>query len=279
MRAGVDTGGTFTDVVFEDGRIAKVLSRPDDPAAAVAAGLDGMELDVLAHGTTVATNALLERRGATVGLITDAGFEDVIEIGRQNRPSLYDPFVDRPEPLVPRDRRISAGTALPNGVDAVAVCLLHADRDPSRERTVAAALGDGVDVTCSHEVSPEFREYERTSTTVINAYLRPTCRAYLRRLAPLAGEVLVMTSAGGLVPLDDGADRPVALLLSGPAAGVLAGAAAAVAAGFPDAVTFDMGGTSTDVCLVTRGRPAPAAERAVGGLPVRLPSLDVHTIG
>jgi N-methylhydantoinase A/oxoprolinase/acetone carboxylase beta subunit len=282
MRAGVDTGGTFTDVVFEDGGIAKVLSRPADPAAAVAAGLGiahGDAVDLLAHGTTVATNALLERRGATVALITDPGFEDVIEIGRQNRPSLYDPFADRPEPLVPRYLRLPAPSTVPDGVQAVAVCLLHADLDPTRERQVAAALGADVDVTCSHEVSPEFREYERTSTTVINAYLRPVCRTYLQGLEPLAREVLVMTSAGGLVPLADASDRPVALLLSGPAAGVLAGAAAATAAGFADAVTFDMGGTSTDVCLVVDGRPEPAAQRTVGGLPVRLPSLDVHTIG
>ncbi|MEY2569200.1 MAG: N-methylhydantoinase [Actinomycetota bacterium] len=278
MRAGVDTGGTFTDVVFADGHIAKVLSRPDDPASAVAAGLGDAHVDVLAHGTTVATNALLERRGADVALVTDPGFEDVIEIGRQNRPSLYDPFADRPEPLVPRHRRVAVGAPLPADVDAVAVCLLHADRDPSGELAVAAAL-DHADVTCSHQISPEFREFERTSTTVINAYLRPVCRRYLQRLQALADAVLVMTSAGGLVPLADGAERPAALLLSGPAAGVLAGAAAAVAAGFPDAVTFDMGGTSTDVCLVLDGRPAPAADRTVGGLPVRLPSLDVHTIG
>ena len=279
MRAGVDTGGTFTDVVLDDGRIAKVLSQPDDPAAAVASALGGEAVDVLAHGTTVATNALLERRGAAVALVTDAGFEDVIEIGRQNRPSLYDPFADRPQPLVPRDRRVAVGAPMPDDIDAVAVCLLHADLDPGPERAVAAGLGAGVDVTCSHEVSPEFREYERTSTTVINAYLRPVCRTYLQRLAALAPEVLVMTSAGGLVPLADAADRPAALLLSGPAAGVLAGAAAAVAAGYPNAVTFDMGGTSTDVCLVIGGRPEPAAQRTVGGLPVRLPSLDVHTIG
>ena len=279
VRAGVDTGGTFTDAVFDDGRIAKVLSRPADPAGAVSAALEGERVDVLAHGTTVATNALLERRGADVALVTDPGFEDVIEIGRQNRPSLYDPFADRPEPLVPRDRRVAAGALLPDGVEAVAVCLLHADLDPGPERAVADALGAAVDVTCSHEVSPEFREYERTSTTVINAYLRPVCRTYLQRLAALAPDVLVMTSAGGLVPLADAADRPAALLLSGPAAGVLAGAAAAVAAGYPDAVTFDMGGTSTDVCLVIDGQPEPAAQRSVGGLPVRLPSLDVHTIG
>ena len=277
-RAGVDTGGTFTDVVRSDGTIAKVLSTPGDPAQAVAVGLGDRAVDVLAHGTTVATNALLERRGARVALVTDPGFEDVIEIGRQNRPALYDQFADRPAPLVERELRLPVGAAVPDGVEAVAVCLLHADVDPSGERDVAATLV-GYDVTCSHEVSPEFREYERTVTVVANAYLRPVCRAYLHRLAPLADRVLAMTSAGGLVPLDEAADRPAALLLSGPAGGVRAGAAAAVAAGFGDAVTFDMGGTSTDVCLVLDGQPEPAGQRAVGGLPIRLPALDIHTVG
>jgi N-methylhydantoinase A/oxoprolinase/acetone carboxylase beta subunit len=162
----------------------------------------------------------------------------------------------------------------------VAVCLLHADLDAGHERAVAEVLrARGLDVTCSHEVSPEMREYERTVTTVVNAYLRPACRRYLHRLAGLAGEVLVLTSGGGLAPLEEAAERPAALLLSGPAGGVLAAAAAGVAAGFPDLVTFDMGGTSTDVCLVRDGTAEPAAQRTVAGLPVRLPSLDVHTIG
>ena len=277
MKVGVDTGGTFTDVVAEDGVVTKVLSTPDDPAEAVSAGLPGKP-DVLAHGTTIATNALLERRGAPVALVTDPGFEDVIEIGRQNRPSLYDPRTDRPAPLVPRELRVAVGEEVPEDVSAVAVCLLRADLDPDAERKVAASI-EGTDVTCSHEVSPEFREYERTVTTVVNAYLRPVCRAYLRRLESLAGDVFVMTSAGGLVPLAEAADRPAALLLSGPAGGVRAGAAAAAAAGFPDAVTFDMGGTSTDVCLVSDAAPEPAAQRSVGGLPIRLPALDIHTIG
>jgi N-methylhydantoinase A/oxoprolinase/acetone carboxylase beta subunit len=280
VRVGVDTGGTFTDAVFPDGTIAKVLSTPADPAAAVSAVLDGERPHELAHGTTVATNALLERRGARLALVTDPGFEDVIEIGRQNRPSLYDGRVQRPVPLVPRQLRIGAGEAVPPGVDAVAVCLLDADLDPSAELAVARALeASGLDVTCSHEVSPEFREFERTVTTVIDAYLRPPCRDYLLRLAPLAERVLVLRSAGGLVPLEDAARHPAGLLLSGPAGGVRAGAAVALAAGFPNAVTFDMGGTSTDVCLVLDGRPAPAAQRSVAGFPVRLPSLDVHTIG
>ena len=284
MNVGVDTGGTFTDAVTDAGGTVKVPSTSEDPAVAVRAAVDTFAATpgVLAHGTTVATNALLERSGAPVALVTTAGFSDIIEIGRQNRPSLYDVWADRPDSLVPRSLRFEAGTeaTLPGDVRSVAVCLLHSDRDPAAERAAAEALSrQGLDVTCSADVSPEYREYERTLTTVINAYLRPSCRAYLSRLAPLADEVLVMTSAGGLVPLADAAELPAALLLSGPAGGVLAAAAVAAANGSPDAITFDMGGTSTDVCLVRRTLPEAAPGRIVGGFPVRLPSLDVHTIG
>jgi N-methylhydantoinase A/oxoprolinase/acetone carboxylase beta subunit len=215
----------------------------------------------------------------------------VIEIARQVRPSLYDLNVDRPEALVPRDLRVevagrldSTGAELtpvqvptvPEDAEAVAVCLLHADLNPAHERALASIHED---VTCSHQVSPEFREYERTVTTVANAYLRRPCRPYLLGLGKLADQVLVMTSAGGLIPLEEAAERPVALLLSGPAGGVLAASQATVVAGFEDAVTLDMGGTSTDVCLIRSGRPEPAGQRMVGGFPIRLPSLDVHTIG
>jgi N-methylhydantoinase A/oxoprolinase/acetone carboxylase beta subunit len=299
---GSDTGGTFTDLVTADGRIAKVPSTPADPGEAVRAGIEavlgGERPAVLAHGTTVATNALLERRGAPTALVTTAGFADVIEIARQDRPSLYDQAADRPQPLVPRRWRyevtervgpdgrertpVDLGSLPPldPGIRAVAVCLLHADLDGDHEATVAAELERrGLDVSLSSRITPEFREYERTATTVANAYLRPVCRSYLRGLADTADDVVVMTSAGGLIPAADAADRPAALLLSGPAGGVLAGAAVAIANGWPDAITFDMGGTSTDVCLVLGGRPEPAAERSVAGLPVRMPSLDVHTIG
>jgi N-methylhydantoinase A/oxoprolinase/acetone carboxylase beta subunit len=300
--AGVDTGGTFTDVVDEDGRVVKVLSRRDDPAGAVAAGLGDRRPDLLSHtellchGTTIATNALLERRGASVALVTNRGFADVIEIARQDRPSLYDQWADRPEPLVRRHLRLEVDGRLdargrelepigpapdvPEEAEAVAVCLLHADLNPAHEQAVAAELrSGGHDVTTSSDVSPEFREYERTVTAVLNAYLRPVCGPYLGRLGDLAGDVLVMTSAGGLVPAAEAAALPVALLLSGPAGGVQAAAAAAAAAGFPDAVSFDMGGTSTDVCLVLGATPEPAPGRTAGGFPVRLPSLDIHTIG
>jgi N-methylhydantoinase A len=300
VQVGVDTGGTFTDLVTAAGDVRKVLSTPDDPARAIAAAIGDDTPALLAHGTTVATNALLERRGATVALVTTGGLRDVIEIGRQDRPSLYDQLASRPEPLVPRALRYEvAGRLAADGAElapvavgdddlpavdpaaeAVAVCLLHADIEPAHERAVAAALrARGHDVTCSHEVSPEMREVERTVTTVINAALRPRCRAYLRGIDDLAGEVLVMTSSGGLLPAAEAADLPAALLLSGPAGGVRAGAAAAVANGFADAVTFDMGGTSTDVCLILDGAPAPAAERQVAGFTVRFPALDVHTIG
>jgi N-methylhydantoinase A/oxoprolinase/acetone carboxylase beta subunit len=284
VRLGVDTGGTFTDAVAEDGRAIKVPTTPNDPSAAVATAIDALDSapDVLAHGTTVATNALLERTGGTVALVTTAGFEDVIEIGRQDRPSLYDLWADRPDPLVARAMRFPADAVddLPATVDAVAVCLLRSDLDPSAERELGRRLAArGHDVTCSADVSPEFREYERMITTVVNAYLRPACRGYLQRLERLAREVLVMTSAGGLLPLDDAAALPATLLLSGPAGGVLAAAAVAGANGAPNAITFDMGGTSTDVCLVRGTAPEPAAGRMIAGLALRLPSLDVHTIG
>jgi N-methylhydantoinase A/oxoprolinase/acetone carboxylase beta subunit len=304
VQVGVDTGGTFTDLVTAAGAVVKLLSTPDDPAraigAAVGAATPGADHRpaLLSHGTTVATNALLERRGATVALVTTEGLRDVVEIGRQDRPSLYDQLASRPEPLVARRHRYEvAGRLAADGrelapvdadalptlaadVDAVAVSLLHADLQPAHERAVAAVLrARGHDVSCSHEVSPEMREVERTITTVINAALRPRCRAYLRGIADLANDVLVMTSSGGLLPVADAAELPAALLLSGPAGGVRAGAAAAIANGFPDAVTFDMGGTSTDVCLILDGAPAPAATREVGGFTVRFPALDVHTIG
>ena len=288
-------------------------------------GAESLRLQELAHGTTVATNALLERKGARVALICNEGFADIIEIARQDRPSLYDPFADRPESLAKREDRLEVVGRLgadgreivkllpetlpdlPDGIEAVSVCLLHSDLNPSHEIAVRDELlrraADGIsltrttfsegisadanpdalasvpDITCSHEIAPEFREYERASTTVINSYLRPRCRSYLRGLGSVADEVFVMTSAGGLLPAAEAAEAPAKLLLSGPAGGVRAGAHYAVANGHPDAVTFDMGGTSTDVCLVLGGQPAPAAEREIDGYPVRVMSLDVLTIG
>jgi N-methylhydantoinase A/oxoprolinase/acetone carboxylase beta subunit len=298
VAVGVDTGGTFTDVVGDNGRVLKLPSTPRDPSLAVAEALERVgRPDLLAHGTTVATNALLERRGATVALVTTRGFADVIEIARQDRPALYDQWADRPEPLVPRNLRLEVAGRLdatgaplealpqelptvPAGVEALAVCLLHSDLDESQERELTERLAPlGLPVWRSSQVSPEFREYERTVTTVVSAHLGPTCRDYLARLASMADSVLVMTSAGGLVPVDQAAAKPATLLLSGPAGGVQAGAAAAAAAGYPDVITFDMGGTSTDVCLVRDGVPEPAGQRIIAGLPLRLPALDIHSIG
>ncbi len=300
MRVGVDTGGTFTDLVGDDGRVVKVPSTPTDPGDAVrraVAAVTSTAPDVLAHGTTVATNALLQRALGRVALVTNRGFADEIEIARQARPSLYDAHVDRSAPLVDRELRVevtgrldAAGRELEPfdghvadidaAVAAVAVCLLHADLDASHEDAVAAVLSArGLDVTLSSAVSPEFREYERMVTTVANAGLRPVCRAYLRGLYDVAREPLVMTSAGGLVPVGDAADLPVTLLLSGPAGGVRAAAEVANACGFPTAVSFDMGGTSTDVCLVRGGVPEPSPSRVVAGYAIRMPALAVHTIG
>lgn len=299
MRIGSDTGGTFTDLVDERGRVAKVLSTPEDPTEAVRAGIDELRprrVDLLAHGTTVATNALLEGDLAPTALVTTAGFADVVEIARQDRPKLYDQWADRPPPLVERAHRLevegrldASGDELtplgevpeiPSSATAVAVCLLHADLDGAHEAEVAERLrAQGHEVSVSHEVAPEFREYERTVTTVVNAGLGPRCRTYLEALEPVATRVLVMTSAGGLAPVATVARTPASLLLSGPAGGVRAAAAYAVAGGFPDAVTFDMGGTSTDVALVLGGDPQPAAQREVAGYPIRLPAVDVHTIG
>jgi len=300
-QVGVDSGGTFTDVVLPDGSLAKLPSTPDDPGRAVRRAVEDTghgRPALLAHGSTVATNALLEGRLGRVALITTEGFTDVVEIGRQDRPSLYDQWADRPAPLVHRDDRLEVGERLdasgevlvaldPAGVpspsegcDAVAVCLLHSDLDPGHERAVAGILRSaGWDVSASADVSPEFREYERTVTTVVNAGLRPVCAPYLAGLSDAADRVVVTTSAGGQVGLAEAAARPVALLLSGPAAGVRAAAEIAAACGFPDAVTFDMGGTSTDVGLVLDGEPALVGGHDVAGYPVRVPALEVHTIG
>jgi N-methylhydantoinase A/oxoprolinase/acetone carboxylase beta subunit len=298
VRVGVDTGGTFTDLVADDGSVVKVPSTPHDPGDALRRAIAGIDVDELAHGTTIATNALLERKLARTALVTTEGFADVIEIARQVRPSLYDQLADRPAPLVARSARYEAaervaadGTVLraldpatlptlDADIEAVAIAFLHADLHPGHEQIAGAhyrALG--FDVTCSHEVSPEMREYERVVTTAANACLRPAARTYLIGLREVAPRVLVMTSAGGLVPIDVGAEHPAALLLSGPAGGARAAAAIAGACGFADAVAFDMGGTSTDVCLLRGGGPEPAPMRTIAGLPIRLPALDIHTIG
>jgi N-methylhydantoinase A len=303
---GVDVGGTFTDLVaIVDGAIvtAKVPSVPGAQARGVAAALEAVDgpIDVLAHGTTVATNALLERRGARTALVTTEGFRDVIEIGRQARASLYDLTAHGPAPLVPRELRFVVrermgpeGVLVPldersvvaavegvaaAGVEAVAVCLLFSYLHPEHERRVGEALRaalPGVRVSLSTELLPEFREYERSSTTVANAYLAPALSAYLADLEP---QPLVMQSSGGVVEAAVAAERPAACVLSGPAAGVAGAAFVAGLSGYGDVLTFDMGGTSTDVAAVLGGEAVVTAESIVGGVPIRFPMVEVHTIG
>jgi len=306
---GVDVGGTFTDAVLvEEGVIltAKVptAARQEDSVLAAARAVGaGTGLGRFAHGTTVATNALLERRGARTAYVGNAGFEHLLHLRRQTRAHLYRLCADHPEPLVPLERchgvrgRIGPEgelepvdlDALPDlgDVEAVAVCLLFAFRDPSHEQAVATELRrrhPGLHVVASHELAPEFREYERASTTAADAYLAPVAARYLRALAEAAAEAglpapVVMLSSGGVVPAEEAAAHPARLLVSGPAGGVVGASLVARRAGFADAIAFDMGGTSTDVCLLPGGRAVRVSEREVGGLPVRLPSVDVHTVG
>lgn len=298
---GVDVGGTFTDLVHWDGEqltTAKEPSTPHDQSEGVMAGAARLEAPArFVHGTTVATNALLERRGARTALVTTYGFSDVIEIGRQHRPSLYDSFADRAEPLVARDLRLGVATDGPPLVvpetlaaaESVAVSLLYGYERPDAERAVAEAVAQvvrsDVPISLSSEVAPEFREYERTVTTVVNAYLAPETARYLRRLAircreaGLPEDVLVMRSSGGLVPIVEAVRLPAAILLSGPAGGVAAAASLGGILGRDRLISFDMGGTSTDVCRIEGGRPEVSYEREVAGYPCRMPSVAIHTVG
>ena len=294
MILGVDVGGTFTDLFLWDGsRIttAKLPTTTSDQSEAVLQGASELaeHVDAFLHGTTAATNALIERTGARTLLITSPGFEDVIEIGRQDRPSLYDPFADRPEPLVRRSDRTSDIASVDLSVyDAIAVSLLRSYEDPSREQEIgreAAHLAPGSVVSLSSDVVAEFREFERTSTTVLNAYLMPVVADYLARLeagvrsSGLADAIAVMRSSGGLINGPDAAALPASILLSGPAGGVVAAAAIGTALGRDHIIAFDMGGTSTDVCRVQNGRPEISYERAVAGYPCRMPSTAIHTVG
>jgi N-methylhydantoinase A len=304
---GVDVGGTFTDAVVVDGgavRTAKVLTseRQEESVVAAAASAGARDVERFAHGTTVATNALLERKGARVAFITTAGFEHLLHLRRQTRAHLYRPCEAWPEPLVPLERCYGvAGRIGPDGeleplqlgslpeldAEAVAVCLLHAYRDDSHERAVADEVRrrlPAAHVVASHEIAPEFREYERASTTAADAYLGPTVSRYLRALtgASRAAELpepFVMRSSGGVASPAEAAAHPATILVSGPAAGVVGAARVAALAGIEDVIAFDMGGTSTDVCLIAGGRAERSSERSIGGLPIRLPTVDLHTVG
>jgi N-methylhydantoinase A len=304
---GIDVGGTFTDaVLLADGelRTAKVATRPRQEesvlAAAQAVGADGLER--FTHGTTIATNALLERKGAKTAFVATAGFEHLLHLRRQDRAHLYRLCADHPPPLVPLERCHGVRERMgPDGVletldlgslpeidaEAVAVCLLFAFRDSAHEAVVADEIRarlPAARVVASHEVAPEFREYERASTTAVDAYLGPVVARYLESLAAACAaaglpDPLVMRSSGGVATLEEAGGHPAWILLSGPAAGAVGAARIAEADGIANAISFDMGGTSTDVCLIEGGRPARATERSVGGLPVRLPTVDLHTVG
>ena len=326
---GVDTGGTFTDIVMRiNGNLFthKVLSTPQNPAHAVIQSVgeilrlhntDAKQLEIV-HGSTVATNALLERRGARIALVTTKGFEDILEIGRQARPSLYDFFVERPAPLVPADRRFGISErTLHTGeiqtqiepadlealaselatleLDAVAICFLFAYVNPQNEQIVAEHLARlGIPISCSHEVLPEYREYARFSTTVANAYIRPTLERHLSTLTDseqFPESFRLMLSNGGSVSveafqgklqtensLSKGTSVGIRTVLSGPAGGVLGAYQIAKTAGYDQIITFDMGGTSTDVSLCNNGISL-TTESTISGLPIKVPLIDIHTVG
>jgi N-methylhydantoinase A len=308
MRAlGIDVGGTFTDAVLvSDGeiRIAKVPTRAQQEGSVIEAAMavDAEGVERFTHGTTIATNALLERRGARTALVTNEGFEHVLHLRRQTRAHLYRPCVEHPPPLVPLERCVGVrertgpeGELVPLELDtlpeidaqAIAVSLLFSFRNSEPERRVAQELRHrypSAHVVASHEVAPEFREYERASTTAVDAYLGPVLGRYLGALAGACKDArlptpLVMRSSGGLATLEEAAAHAAFALLSGPAAGVVGAARLAALAGFGNALSFDMGGTSTDVCAIVDGDARREHERLVGGLPVRLPTLAVHTVG
>jgi N-methylhydantoinase A len=300
---GVDVGGTFTDFVGFRGRDVVTTKRPStrDPSVAVLAGLRELRADRMAHGMTVATNAILERRGARTAFVTTAGFEDLLTIGRQDRPSLYDLRVPRPPPAVPRERcigvrervdargrpllRVSrAETARvarlveTTGAESVAVCLLFSFLRPAHERTIARALR-GLPVSTSHEVLPEVREVERASTTVLDAYVKPLVTRYLTDLGSSLGPFLVMKSDGGVAAHAAVARRPVEVVLSGPAGGVAGVVALGRRLRLRNLVAFDMGGTSADFSAILSGRPSWTTEASIDGFPLALPVVDIESVG
>jgi N-methylhydantoinase A len=314
IRVGVDTGGTFTDFVYEFAgnlEVFKVGSTPKDPSRAIITGLKTIstktrtplaELEVV-HGTTVGTNALLERRGARTALITTRGFEDVLAIGRQARPELYNLNATRLQPLVAdelrfgvRERVVASGEVIERldrdelrpllaklkrkRIESVAISLLFSFVYPEHEKLIARELASlNVPLSVSHEILPEYREYERTSTVAINAYLQPLMGTYLERLARSTPLLRVMQSSGGSISVSVAAREPVRTILSGPAGGVVGALRAARAAGFEKIITFDMGGTSTDVALCGRDGLTMTKEATVAGMPVAVPVMDIHTVG
>jgi len=328
-RIGVDAGGTFTDVcLFEEEtgaiHVTKVPSTPGDPSEAIAEGVreilsrdgtagngSGGTVSYFAHGSTVATNALIQGRGVPTGLITTAGFRDLLELGRQRRPDLYDLQADKPEPLVRRDKRlevhervhydgrvgqvldpaearVAVGRLRESGVRAVAICFLYSYLYPEHEAIVKQIVAEEFPeayVSTSHEILPEFREYERLSTVVINAYLGPMMGAYLARLRPHLAEMGIRVhphitqSNGGIISFETAEQHPVRTVLSGPSTGVVGAAYVSRLAGYENVITFDMGGTSTDVSLIEGGVPKTTGEMEVQGYPIKTPMLEINTVG
>ena len=324
-RIGVDSGGTFTDIcLFNDqtGQFAtwKVSSTPDDPSRGIADGIEqaltrvgatAASVAYFGHGTTVGTNALIQHRGAKTGLITTDGFRDLLEIGRQKRPDLYDLFTEKPPVLVTRDLRLGVPERLRHdgtvqtpldeaavraaarqlreaGVAAVAICFLYGFVRPGHEQRARQILAEelpGAFLSSSHEVAPEFREYERMSTAVVNAYLGPVMQGYIGRLAGrltalgLQAAPHLTQSNGGVIGFEQAARLPVRTVLSGPSTGVVAAQQVGLAANRPDLITFDMGGTSTDVALLQGGACRLSSEATVHGYPIKAPMLDIHTVG
>ena len=320
MRVGVEVGGTFTDLVAVDGGrivVTKVPSTPRSPDvgafnALTESGIDLSKIEDLGHGSTVATNAVLERKGATVAFIATAGFRDLLFMQRHDRRNIYDLFYAKPSPPVRRKdcfeatERLGAdgGVVTPldeakvraellptlkaGGYRAVAVCLLNAYANPAHEKRLAAMIAEALPdvlLTCSHQVAREFREFERASTTLLSAYVQPVIDGYLHRFeskladAGFKGRFTVMQSNGGRLPASAMRSSAITALYSGPAAGVVGATRQAARSGFKDLITFDMGGTSTDVCLVQDGRPSLASESEIDGLPIRTPVLDIVSVG
>lgn len=325
LRIGIDVGGTFTDLFLLDEATGAVVrhklpSTPQNPHQAPIKGLaeileaakakPGM-VRFVGLGTTVATNALLERKGALTGLITTEGFRDLLEIGRQKRPHVYDVRIARAAPLVPRERRLEVCERIAGDsavitpldrdgvvqavedlrearVDSIAICFLNSYANPAHELQAAALVREvwpDVLVTTSQELLPEFREYERLSSTVVNAYLMPMMKRYLARFKAEVADMgiletpFVMNSGGGVISPELAGERPVDMLFSGPSGGVSGAVYLAGLTGLANLITFDMGGTSTDVCLVQDGRPEVTNARTIGGLPLKSMALDVHTVG
>jgi N-methylhydantoinase A len=304
---GIDVGGTFTDAVLLDGdrfvtaKVPTALEQEESVlAAAAAVGVEDVER--FSHGTTIATNALLERKGARTAFVATAGFEHLLHLRRQNRAHLYRLCAEHPQPLIAledchgvRERMGPDGVLVQLDLDslpeldaeAIAVCTLFSFREPAHEAAIADELRrrlPDAHVVASHEIAPEFREYERASTTAADAYLGPLCARYFRALASRSSAAglprpLVMRSSGGVIDAEQAAEHPAQVLVSGPAGGVVGASLVARQAGIDKAIAFDMGGTSTDVCLITGGAAERTSERSVGGFPIRLPMIDIHTVG